>query len=279
MWTTLLLLCALAAAAPEAEPGGSPSPPSPAPAETNAAEPEPEAEEAKPNAEIVVTAAPPVARARDELSQALRAQGYRAGVRRGEWTVFRSYTPYRPDVRVHDDGWIDVRRAKIRVHPPGKSFADEGSPISWLWCALPVALPFCISVGGQVISPAKLHALKEDVYEGTREEVAALGDAVTQVRMEQRLNVDIPSQLEALWAEEQVPAAIRRAALLEWWDSRTETPEGEAARDAASAFMNAVVQTSTDPFSAAEIAAYNKRRSCARELYLRPASPAEPAAP
>ncbi len=272
--------------APDAGPGPASSPAAAVPSSEDATAADPASPD--PDAEITVTAAAPVARARDALFQTLRAQGYRAGRRQGDTVVFRSYVPYHPDVKVHDDGWIEVKRARPRIHPPGKSFADEGSPLAWLWCALPVALPFCVSLSGVLISPARLHALKEDVYQDTHEEVLDLSNAVTATRMDRRLNVDIPAMLEALWAEEQVPAALRRAALLEWWDSRTETPEGEAARDAASAFMDAVVQTSDDPFTLTEINAYNARRSCARALLLdapalnagaQPGLPTTPSAP
>ena len=73
--------------------------------------------------------------------------------------------------------------------------------------------------------------------------------------------------LEHVWAAE-LPIEDRRQLLLEYWDSRVDSPEGDLARMAVEAFMRGVVMQSDTPFTDAEIAAMNARRTCQRMLVL-----------
>ena len=219
--------------------------------------------------EVEIIAVPAVAKARDELIQQLRAEGYTRSIRRDGETVYLHNLPYHPQVVLHDEGWIEVRRAPVRVHAPGKRFADEGSPAAYLWCLL--APPLCISPGGLVISKKKLDPLKAEVYDSTHDEVRRLNDAVAGAAMDTRIGRDIPAQMEAIWGDSAIPPEERRRRLLDLWDSRTDTPEGEAVRQAIEAFMNGVVQRSAAPFTAAELAAFEQRRTAPRPLALRPA--------
>jgi hypothetical protein len=126
----------------------------------------------------------------------------------------------------------------------------------------------CVAVGGQMMSPRKLNRLKQEVLDATDAEVDAMADAVSAREMEYRLGEAIPQLLEALWTSEDVPATARRAALFEFWDSRTDTPEGEDAKRAAESFLKGVVQTSEEPFSPTELDALNAGRISARPLVL-----------
>ncbi len=206
-----------------------------------------------------------VAMARAALYQSLRDAGYRKGVHRDDETVFRSYTPWEPRVIVNDDGWVYLKREPPRVHPPGESFSDQGSRAGYLWCV--IAPTACISVGGWLVSPTKLNAAKAEVLDATRDEVHALNEAVARHYLERRVNTDIPLDLERVWTAE-LSVEKRRELLLEYWDSRVDSPEGDRARKAVEAFMRGVVMQSETPFTDAEIAEMNRTRSCARALVL-----------
>ena len=248
------------------EPGG--SAPAPDPADDPDA-PVPGQEVEVQGAEIEVIAAPEVARARDELIQRLRAEGYVRVKRRDGETVLIHALPYHPQVIIHDDGWIEVRRAPVRVHAPGRQFADEGPAAAYLWCILVPTR--CISPGGLIISRRKLEPMKAEVYEQSGDELRQLQQALATAAMERRIGQELPAELARIWGDTSVPAADRRRALLALWDSRTDTPEGEAARQAIEAFLNAVVQGSADPFTPDELAAFEARRTAPRPLSLRPA--------
>ena len=206
-----------------------------------------------------------VAAARAALFQSLRDEGYRKGLHRGDETIFRSYTPWEPRVIVNDDGWVNLKREPPRVHAPGEAFSDQGSRASYLLCI--IAPTACVSVGVWLVSPRKLNAAKADVLDATRDEVRALNDAVARHYLQRRVNTDIPLDLEHVWAAE-LPIEDRRQLLLEYWDSRVDSPEGDLARMAVEAFMRGVVMQSDTPFTDAEIAAMNARRTCQRMLVL-----------
>lgn len=280
MWCLLLLLGFPVALADD---GGTdaPAPAEPAPADPAPAAPAPTAEPA-PAAPAPVRVAPEegavggevievwdsrIARAREALNLKLHDEGYRKGVHRDDRTIFRSYMPWKPRVIVHDDGWVYLQREPPRVHSPGKSFSDQGAPAAYLWCIL--APTACVSIGGWMIGPRKYQALEGEILDATHAEVNALNEAVARRALAQRINSDIPGDLERLWALD-LPAAERRALVFELWDSRNENEAGEAARDAVEAFVRGVIMQSDEPYSVAEIAEYNGRRHVRREFLAAP---------
>jgi hypothetical protein len=216
--------------------------------------------------EIDVYALPDVARARDELVQQLRQEGYRKSRRYDGYTVYRHNLPYHPTVVIHDDGWIQVKRENIRIHAPGHTFASDGAPLEYVKCIfMPTA---CISVGGLLISPRKYRGMVEEVYDATRPEVTAFNDAVARNATSRRVNYDIPAMLEGVWQDTGLSPEARRLQIFEFWDSRTDTPEGEQIRQAVEAFMVAVIQRSSTPYTSAELASFNARRTAPRPLIL-----------
>lgn len=266
----VLLLAAFALA--EDPPAPDPAAPAPAPVPAPSAAPPPTTPESDEpvDATVEVWGDSRVARARAALFQALRDEGYRKGVHRDDETIFRSYTPWEPRVVVNDDGWVSVKREPPRVHPPGESFSDQGSRASYLWCVImPTA---CVSIGGWMVSPRKLNAAKAEVLDATHDEVKALNDAVARFYLARRVNNDIPADLERIWAAD-LPAEQRRALVLEYWDSRVDTADGDEARRAVEAFMRGVVMQSDTPYTDAEIAEANAHRSCQRELVLKGPAP------
>jgi hypothetical protein len=228
--------------------------------------------EPAPDEELDVVAGPTkVTRARAALYQSLRDRGYRKGKREGAFQVFVDRNPWKPRILVHDDGWVTVRRAPPRIRPPGVDFADQARPQDWLWCA--IAPTACVSLGGWFVGERKMQPQIARAYDSTRDEVRALHDAVAEAAFETRLNRDVPAQLEALWAA-QAPAGERRRALYTFWDSRAEdNPEGRAVRQAVADFLDAIVQTSPEPFTEAELATLNTTRRSRDPLVLSGARP------
>ena len=215
---------------------------------------------------VIEEGSPEELRRRAELFQELRDGGYRKGKRRGDFTVFNSYVPWEPRVLVHDDGWILVKRAPPRIHAPGRSFADEGKKREYLWCL--IAPTACVSVGGWVVSDAKLGPRIAEVYDRTHDEVRSLNDAVARRAMETRLNTQIPADLEAIWGRADAPVEERRRLLFLYWDTRTDTPEGDAAREAIHAFLEGVVQVSATPYTPEELERLNAGRTSREALSL-----------
>lgn len=225
--------------------------------------------------EIDVNESREVLRKRAELFEALVQEGYVRRKRQGEdRTVFLSEDPWKPQVIVHDDGWVYFKRQPPRIHAPGKSFADQGSPAAYLLCI--IAPTSCISIGGWLVSDRKLSGVQGEVLASTQEKIRAMNDAVARRELGRRLNDDIPRDLEMVWARTELPASERKVLLFEYWDARTDTPEGEAAKLAIEAFFRGVVQQSDTPFSEAELAALNAKRQSERPLDLSPRPALEP---
>ncbi len=199
-----------------------------------------------------------VLRARAALFEVLVQEGYTRRQRKDDRTVFLSEEPWKPRVIVHDDGWMYFRREPPRLHAPGRSFADQGSAAAYLLCI--VAPPTCVSVGGLVVSPRKLGAVKARVVDASREKVELMNDAVARRELGRRLNDAIPRDLERIWTTPALTPEQRRVLLFEYWDARTDTPEGDAARGAIEAFLRGVVQQSNTPFTADELDKLNATR-------------------
>jgi hypothetical protein len=152
-------------------------------------------------------------------------------------------------------------------------WAKENSPLAYLGC---LVYPWaCISAGGQLVSGRKLEAQKVRTLETVYVDVQELGDRVADRETESTVNA-LPDDLEALWTE-GVPLSEgptletmeeRKAALLEYWDSRTDTVWGDRVRVAVEAFIRAEVQGTEHAFAPEEVEQFNARRRCTRVLDL-----------
>jgi hypothetical protein len=225
-----------------------------------------------PPMEIDVNESAEVLRRRAEVYAVLEAQGYRKGRDLGDRTVFLPESPWQPRVVVHDDGYVYFRPQPPRIHAPGRSFSNQGNRAEYLLCI--VAPLACVSPGSLIVAPRKEAWVKEQVLDATHEPVKQLNDAVARRAGEVRVNVDIPNDLARIWGDEAMGWDTRRAVLFEYWDSRTDTEEGEAAKQAIEAFLRGEVQQSEHPYTAEELAALNAKRESERPLILDPAATA-----
>ena len=216
---------------------------------------------------ILVTGELEVQKAREAVVLRLRDEGYKRSEREGDYTVFKSDTPYHPQVWLHDDGWVSLRRQPPRIHSPGHAFADQGSPLNYLWC-VPTLMTACVSVGGWTIGPRKYGAIKSDILEATRPEVRKLNDAIVRNHLGQRIYKDIPTDLDKLWRDASQPAEVRRRLIYLYWDSRLENESGFAAKKAIRSFMLGVVQPSAEPYTAVELGGLNADRQSLAALEL-----------
>lgn len=223
--------------------------------------------------EIIVHGDLLVAQARKQLMHDLQAQGYTDVEDKGDYVRMRHEQAWKGEVRIYDDGWIHVKRQPVQVRSPDLPFAEEGSAVSWASCLL--YPPMCLRPGGALVGRRKWMAVQGRTLGEVSEDAQVLGDRVADRSLEDRVNA-LPERLYALWVdgvplsgEEPLPTPqARKQAILDFWDSRTDTIWGDRVRVAVEAFVRAEVQTSATPFTADEIAAYNLKRHCTRELDL-----------
>ena len=231
--------------------------------------------------EIIVYGDLEIARARADVIRDLKALGYKGGKRKDGYTLYRPESPWRPSVRVYDDGFIVLKRTPPRFMPPG----DPNKKINYLWCVPPFT-PMCLRIGGVVVSKRKLQPQKARVANALEPELRDWRAAVAAKALAERVGETLPDQLDALWGEgvspdPSAPRVVsptdRRAAILELWRSRTCTPEGAQVREVVALFLAFEVQASPFPVTRAEASAAQAGNLCGARLDL--PFPGEGAAP
>lgn len=212
--------------------------------------------------------------AKEEVIDQLQSEGYTGVIKKDDHVVYRHPAPWKGDVKIYDDGWLIIDRQPVQFRPAGATTAGDAKPLGWLGC---VWLPSCIHPGGLVVSKRKFDAQRGRTYESAWPEISDWSDKIADRETDKRVEA-LPLRLEALWFE-GVPlegqggttfstAAERKTALLDFWDSRTDTVWGDRVRIGVEAFMRGVVQHDDNRFTQAEVASFNARRHCERELDL-----------
>jgi len=242
-----------------AEPDGSDSPDAPAEPTDGGRGPS--------SADIVVYGERKLDPERRKLEQRLLDRGYDRIVEKDGYAIFRHDESWKGEFRVYDDGWVRFKRQPVQFRP------TRDTALGWVGCAL--VLP-CLKTSGQTISQRKFKGVRRRQTEATDDLSRTWGDRVAD-RTVDRVIDGLPDRLEALW-DEGVPLDAnddplptpesRKAALLAFWESRTDTVWGNRVRAGVEIFIRAEVQTSPWPFTAAEIAAFNQRRTSEAALDL-----------
>lgn len=221
---------------------------------------------------VIIYGEQEVLRLRAELDQVIRDGGYREGKRRGDKTTYRPETPWKPSIVIQEEGLVTLERSPVRFMAPGR----RENPLNYLWC-LPPFTPMCVRIGGQVVSTPKLDAAKGRVMEQVHDPSEAWRQSIANQATWARVNQEVPARIEATWAtgspvEPGGPSLAtpreRRVALLEFWASRADTPEGAMVAQVVADFLELVVQTSPDPVTADELQAANQRAGGTRRLAL-----------
>jgi hypothetical protein len=212
--------------------------------------------------EVLVYGELRVIQARQRVEDRLEAGGYSMDIRKDDRTIYRHVAPYHGKVIIHDDGWMKVRRQGLRVEGREWEFAPRNSAKAWALC---VVTPWrCVRVGGMLVSHRKFQNYRGEAVEGVGDDVAEWSVRIADLAIDRKLEA-FDRTLRRLWTD-GVPvegsgrfgtAAERRAALLDYWASRTETVWGERVRDAVAAFIRGEIQYSSDPFTDEEMAAFN----------------------
>lgn len=214
-----------------------------------------------------------VEQARRRLLEDLAWEGYTEVEDRGDHLRVRHPAAWKGEILLYDDGWIRMKRQPLQVVAPEVPWAEENTPLAWATCV--VYPPACIRAGGITVGRRKWMAQQHRTLQSVQPDLAALGDRVADRHVEQTVN-DLPTRLEALWLEGVpldgvVPLETpeeRKAALLAFWDSRTDTIWGDRVRLAVEAFVRSEVQGTPDAFTVEEVAAFNAARTSARALDL-----------
>lgn len=209
-----------------------------------------------------------VEQAREALISQLQDEGYTEIIDKGDHLVLRNEAGWKGDVLIYDDGWVRMKRQPLQFDSPDLPYAPKGSAVAWAHCVIFPML--CVKRGGWTLSHRRWLGVSEDTLGSIAPDAEAYGDRVADRSADERTNA-LPALLEALWNDgtplsgDGAPLATveeRKRALLDFWESRTDTIWGDRVRASVDAFIRAEVQTSDTPFSDDEIAAFNARRHC-----------------
>jgi hypothetical protein len=216
--------------------------------------------------EVVVYGEVRVIQARKRVESKLKYGGYTLKEQKGDRTVFRHVTPWRGKVILHDDGWVKVKRQGLRIEGREWSFADRNSPEAWAMCVL---TPWrCVRTGGFSVSKRKFQHYEGAAAELTVGEAEQWSARIADLSIDRKLEL-LDASLVLLWleglpldGEVHIDTVIeRRATILEYWSSRTDTVWGDRVRDAVAAFIRGEIQYSDFPYTDNEMMVFNEGKN------------------
>ena len=226
------------------------------------------AQQAPPPNETMIVEDERVARTREELENTILDLGYSIKRQEDGRTVYRPDVAWHPTIVVDDDGFVILRRSPVRFSTP--QTLDPGSrALMWAFC--PIMWNLCVHTGGQVVSKAKLDGKKGAADAQTNPQRIAWGDALHD-RGQARRMAELPAALDQLWSEGvqiDAPGAPplptppeRKAALVAFWATRADTPEGDEVRALVRDFLLYEVSASPWPVTDADRALARAQCRC-----------------
>ena len=217
--------------------------------------------------EVVVVGDGSAAAWREALDTEILELGYREGIRRGDHVVYRAEDPWKPRIVVYDAGYAVFEREPPHVGPMANGpWGTLGSAV----CIPPIV---CAYFNGWAVSKRRYMGVRDRHTDAIAEELRGWREAVADEAFQWRLDYEIPQALEALWrdgtplqAGEPALATpeARRAAVLDFWATRTDTESGRIVQEVVEAWLASVVQPSEWPVTEAEADAAAERCGCGR---------------
>jgi hypothetical protein len=212
---------------------------------------------------VVVYAEERVRQARARVERVLRDMGYGTDVvvDEGDHVIMRHVEPWKGEVVLWDDGWMEVRRQPLRVEGQRMPWARTDSAVAWAGCLVWPWL--CVKLGGGTVGHRKWLGVETGAVDVAHGPVEEWGDRIADLATDRTVD-GLPPRLLDLWergvplegdATLQTPGE-RRAEIRRYYESRTDTVWGQAVRDAIRGFVYAVVQTSETPYPAEELALF-----------------------
>lgn len=223
--------------------------------------------EEEPVSEEITVIGDAVEQARAEVVREVHALGYTIRKEKDDRTVLRNERSYRGKVVLYDDGRIETHRTGLHGR---KIEPIRGSRVRPYFLCL-IQPTFCVDPGSWYVAPARWRAYEDEVIDETAASMRTWSDRLADEAFAGRVG-EMGAALEALWergeplepgAPALATAGERRAALLAFWDSRTDTAWGAQMRQLVAGFVRAVVETSDTPYSDAEKAAFEGSRESA----------------
>jgi hypothetical protein len=209
-----------------------------------------------------------VARTRKELENAILDLGYHLKREKDGRVVYRPEVAWHPTIVVDADGFVVLQRSPVKFAVP-ETLSPGMRALAWGLC--PLKWDVCLHAGGQIVSKAKLDARKGAADAATNPQRIAWNEALHDQGQAARL-ASLPAAMDQLWAQGvriDQPGAPplptppeRKAALVDFWATRADTPEGEEVRALVRDFLVYEVSESPWPVTEADRAVARERCHC-----------------
>jgi hypothetical protein len=221
-------------------------------------------ENPKADEEIIVLGQSEVERRRNILDTQLRKTGYREGIRRGDKVLYRPEVVWRPTLVIYDSGFVDLRKTPPRFEPWVKGRKDN----RWRYLScLPPFTPMCVKASGWFITKRRAQHSKTEVVETNIILIQSWQEAILSVATQQRMDEGIPNFLEEIWdGNSPLSKQQRKQDILEFWSSRSCTPEGDQAAQVINDFIVFEIQQSDTPVTQAEKQEAEQNSICGRSI-------------
>lgn len=203
--------------------------------------------------EIIIYGERELARKRAALDGQIRAQGYSTVKKAEGRTIYRPDIAWKPSVIVYDEGYMILRRTPVRFEPWIQGKKDN--KLRYLSCIPPFTV-LCVR-SGWLVNGRKLAHSKEEIVDTSLPAFESWQAQIIAQATENRIHNEVPKALDALWMDgisitdpsiQLADPAERRAELLQFWESRACTPEGERVRLLIEEYIVFEVQSSSHPY-------------------------------
>jgi hypothetical protein len=214
--------------------------------------------------EIVVWGESVIRAKRKDVVRAFEAEGWTVRERRDGWFVFVPPAAWIGRARLSREGSLVLGKPIVAiagVTTPPVEYSPEATLERTDQAAVVPAASFWI-----LPSRRRIAAAHQKILEAVDPSLDAYLATIWATRFNEAIDA-LPGRLDRLWNEglafdgqtTLATKAERRAAVLDFWATRADTPEGEQTREAVAAWLDATVQASADPLTEAEIADAEKR--------------------
>lgn len=208
--------------------------------------------------------------ARDQVVRKLEALGWRSRRTNDGRIVFRGPEGWMGKATLRASGDLDFSIPAIAFPAPSESGGTYGYSR---------ATDDGYHGGNEGLSSTpfpgkeKVAAVQAEVRAAVRDDVLHYREVLQHAYFSKYIG-ELPTRLDALWSNGEsldggkpiTDPVVKRAALLEFWSSRTDTPEGRTVSRTIEIFLRQTVMPSDTPVTTAEAASAEERRTDGRKL-------------
>lgn len=221
--------------------------------------------------EVLVIGEQVISAARDDVVRKMKDQGWRAKRKRDGRILFRGPEAWMGKATLMPTGDLNFTIPALALDGLGGIDAtyDPSKTANNDVKGGTVGASFSLPAG----EARKVRALQGEVYDAVKPQVDDLRNKLAMRSFSAKVS-ELPERLDALWERGEsldggstvTDPAKKRAQVLDYWSTRTDTPEGRTISRTVEIWLRQTVMDSADPVTPEEAAAAEERRNDGRRL-------------